>query len=165
LNNAKATSNEAIRELEDDLRNLNSAKATGEETIRELLQQQADQKKENSNLRASLATMEEIQNTTMDQLEKEREKGSTNVNRDKTATISTSEKKRTKRSKSVNVDQKATILELEKELAAERVKSKRLEERLGPLLAAAVAAGSLWSASSFGRSGGLYHHQFIRAGS
>jgi hypothetical protein len=86
--------------------------------------------------------MEETQTTTMDQLEKEREKGST----------------------SVNVDQKATILKLQRELAeeqsklkfteerkvkfaawlaTERAKSKRLEERLGPLLAAAVAAGPL----------------------
>jgi chromosome segregation ATPase len=164
LKQAKATSDETIHELEEDLRNLNSAKATGEETIRELLQQQAEQKKEISNLQASLVTMEEIQNTTMDEPEKEREKGSINFNRDKNGIISTSEKKRTKGSTNVNIDQKATILELEKELAdersklklaegrevefaallaAERAKSKRPEDKLGPLLVAAVAAGSL----------------------
>jgi hypothetical protein len=145
LNNAKATSDETIRELEEDLRNLNSAKATGEETIRELLQQQAEQKKEISNLEASLVTMEEIQTTTMDQLEKEREKGSISVNIDKKATILDLEKEladeRSKLKLAEGRDVEFAVLQ--QELAVERAKSKRLEERLGPLLAAAVAAGSL----------------------
>jgi hypothetical protein len=145
LNNAKATSDETIRELEKDLRNLNNAKATGEETIRELLQQEAEQKKENSNLRASLTTMEEIQNTTMDQLEEERQKGSTNVNRDENAIISKLEKELADERAKLKLAEGRDIefATLQQGLAAERAKSKRLEERLGPFLAAAVAAGSL----------------------
>jgi murein L,D-transpeptidase YcbB/YkuD len=132
-------------ELEEDIRTLDSTEATGEETIRELLQQQVEQKKENSNLRASLAMMEEIQNTTMDQLEKERQKGSTNVIRDKYVTISKLEKElsderaKLKRAEGRDVE----YATLHHELAAECAKSKRLKERLGPLLAAAVAVGSL----------------------
>jgi hypothetical protein len=68
-----------------------------------------------------------------------------NVNRDKNATISKSEKElfdeRVKLEFAEGRD--VEFATLQQELAAERAKSKRLEEKLGPFLLAAVATGSL----------------------
>jgi len=104
--------------LEEDTRTMSSMRASGEETLRELLQHQQSQNTEIPNLQARLADMEEIQHVTLNELDDERKK----------MTL---------------MEKDEAMKELEKQLAQEREKSKRLEAILGPVLAAAAAVSSL----------------------